>query len=257
MLPRTFLHRRYEGFGDWLFALAVARMVNRQQPRVQLHVKHRVSDGLQAQAWKCSDVKWIPSKPRDSYVDVYELIYRKWPPNNYIESTVANWNDLVPAHPIEYEHNIFPIFCNGRRWHGHGNYAVMIGHSKTTARGGREWGFNNWDALCRELSRKIEIIQVGHQGSRLLRSVRAHKLGRRFPELVDILCGAKFFIGSENGLTVLCGYLGVPQVTIYDGHQIEEPHNRCSRTEFSNQHKIARRIEPAEALEEIMTWHRF
>src|SRR3972149_4160743 len=107
---RAYLHRRYQGFCDWLFALAVAKMVNRQRPQVRVHAVHREVGGFQAQAWKASDVQWAPSKPQHPYTEVYELIYRKWPPNNYIESAVANWNDLTPW-PIVYDPGPFATFC--------------------------------------------------------------------------------------------------------------------------------------------------
>jgi len=253
-LFRAFLHRRYQGFGDWLFALAVAKMVNRQHPNVRIHAVHRATTGLQAQAWRHSDVRWTPSKPQQPYTEVFELIYRKWPPNDYIESSVANWNDLTPW-PLEYEPGLFPAFCGGKRWHGRGDYGVMVGHGKMTERGGREWGYPNWNTICTDLTKRVgPMVQIGHSVARPLRHARTRHLGRSFPEVVDILCGARFYLGPENGIMVLAGYLGVPQITIYDGHQVEEPHNRCGRSSFDNHLKVAQRIEPPEALEEIAAW---
>jgi hypothetical protein len=54
---------------------------------------------------------------------------------------------------------------------------------------------------------------------------------------------------------VLAGYLGVPQVTIYDGHQTDLPHARQNRLAFRSPHlKIVPRLEPPQVLEEIAAW---
>jgi hypothetical protein len=251
--PRALLHRRYQGFGDWLFALAVAKLVNRQRPDVELYAQHRLPDGMPAQAWRCSDVRWRGSRPPRPFVEVFELIYRKWPPDDYIESTVANWNDLTPW-PIVYEPGILPAFCGGQRWHGHGDYIAMVGHGKTTERGEREWGYPNWAALAAGLAQHADVVQVGAARSLLLPSVRERYLGRRFPEVVRVLCGARLYIGPENGVMVLAAFLGVPTITLYDGHKVDPPFNRALRTSFENHHKIERRAEWPEVLEEVLAW---
>lgn len=251
--PQAYVHRRYQGFGDWLFALAVCKMVNRQRPDVELVVHHRLRNGLPAQAWRVSDVRYRSARPsRRDFCDVYELIYRKWPPNGYIESTVANWNDLTPW-PIEYEPGVYPEFRNTPP-RSNGGFALMVGHSKMTERGNREWGHVNWRALATDLSRTMPVIQVGAARDLHLPNVSARYLGDTFVQLVRLMRSCRFYCGPENGLTVLAGYLGVPQVTMYDGHQVDPPFNRAERLDFADHLKIERPVEPPEAYEEVMTW---
>ena len=248
---RVYVHRPYQGLGDWLFVLAVFKLVNQQRPDLKLWAKHRLPAGFPAQAFHCSDVVWNAGTPPAPYAEAADLIYRKWPPDNYIESTVHNLNDLTGL-SIEYRAGVYPKFRGAERQPG--DYVVMIGHGKKPNRGGREWGFDNFNALAHAVSHRYQIVQIGNTADHPLHNARTRLLGGRFRNVAAMLAGAKAFIGTENGLAVLAGYLGVPQVTIYDGYQLEEPYPRPRRLDFAGQLKILERIEPPEAAERVLAW---
>jgi hypothetical protein len=248
---RVWVHRPYQGLGDWLFVLAVFKLANQQRPDVELWATHRLPHGFPAQAFHCSDVVWKSGRPPAPFAEAADLIYRKWPPDNYIESTVHNLNDLTGL-AIEYKRGVYPTFRGAERKPG--DYVVMIGHGKKRERGGWEWGHRNFDQLAHVLARRYQIVQIGAAGDHPLVDAKVRMFGARFRNVAAMLAGAKAFVGIENGLTVLAGYLGVPQVTFYDGYQLDEPYPRPRRLDFDGQEKIQERIEPPEAAERVMAW---
>ena len=260
-LPRGYptnsltLSRPWDGIGDWLFCLAVLKYVNRQRPDVECFVDFRalrVRAGLPPfvqQVFEDSDVRFSHGVgPAGTMVTADSLVYRKWPPDLYLESTVHHLNDQTGL-DIKYEHGVYPRFRSGRARANGDGYVVMIGQGKRRERFRKEWGFANFSALAAHLARAgVTVIQIGKASDSRLPTAKKQVMGAHARDVVGILSGARAFIGIENGMMVLAGYLGVPQITIYDGasHPV--------RTNFDGQAKLVDRIEPREAAERTIQW---
>lgn len=249
------LTRPWDGIGDWLFALAVLKFVNRQRPDVALHVDfsaRRARAGLPPlvrQLYDQSDVAFTPTPgPPGGMVTADSLVYRAYPPANYIESTVLHLNAQTGL-GIRYEPGVYPVFRAAATVAQRGDYVVMVSQGKRRDRFRKEWGYANFHALALRLSRLgVPVVQLGKPSDAHLTGVRHRVLGAHAGDVVRLLSGARAFVGIENGLMVLAGYLGVPQVTIYDGAP------NVDRTNFAGQAKIAARIEPPEAAAVISKW---
>ncbi len=246
------LMRRFNGIGDWLFCLAVLKFVNRQRPDVDCFVDFRsvppdrgkrfMLQPIVSELYADSDVIYSPGRGPDGTLATRDdLVYRKWPPDNYIESTVHHLNDQT-GFDIRYEPGVYPTFRSAQAERG--DYVVMVGHGKSRIRTGKEWGIENFRELAYMLSaRGIRVVQVGSAYDGDVADERY--LGASGSKVVELLSGARAYVGLENGIMVLAGYLGVPQVTIYDGH------SNPTRINFAKQMKMVRRVEPPEAAERV------
>lgn len=249
------LQRHWDGIGDWLFCLAVLKMVNRQRPYVPVHVDFSASRAraglprIVRDLYEDSDVTWRPGiGAPPTMITRDSLVYRKWPPVLYIESTVEHLNDQTGL-GIRYEPGVFPTFRSAKPAHEIGDHVCIIAQGKRRERTGKEWGFLNFLLLARELHRRgVNLVQIGRASDPHLQGVSRRVLGAHGTEVVRTLSTARAFIGIENGVMVLAGFLGVPQVTIYDGH------SNPSRCDFAGQAKLTKKIEPPEAAERIFHW---
>lgn len=232
-------------------------MVQRQRPDLELFVDfsmpHRGATlpPLVRQAYEASDLVYTQldegrrkqlepnRRPPEPYLETADsLVYRAWPPDCYIESTVLHLNTQTGL-GIEYEPGVYPDFRI--RHSPGGRYVVMIGHGKRRERHRKEWGYANLVELAQRIQAQgYDVIQVGAAWDQRIPGCARYVLGEKFGTLAHVLCNARAYVGLENGVMVLAGFLGVPQVTIYDGSP------GVPRTDFPGQTKIAERLEPAE-----------
>jgi hypothetical protein len=255
--PCLTLQRPWDGIGDWLFALAVLKFVNRQRPDVSVCVDfsaQRARAGLPTlvrQLYELSDVRHVSGiGPPGGMVTADSLVYRKRPPELYLESVVEHLNDQTGL-AIRYEPGVFPVFRTATPASHRGDYVVMVSQGKRRDRYLKEWGYANFAALSIRLARAgVHLVQLGKAGDGLLTGARSRVLGCHASDVVRLLAGARAFIGIENGLMVLAGYLGTPQLTIYDGA------SNPTRVDFAGQVKITRRIEAPEAAAAVLDWLR-
>lgn len=254
-MPGLTLTRPWDGIGDWLFCLAVLKYVNRQRPEIPVFVEfaaHRSRAGLPPlvrQLYEDSDVTWTASTgaPAGTLATRDSLVYRARPPESYLASTVEHLNQQTGL-GVRYEPGVFPAFRGASP--ARGGYVCLIGQGKRRDRIGKEWGFVNFSGLARDLRhRGVELVQVGRASDPHLPGVSRRFLGGSGRDLVRLLSGARAFVGIENGIMVLAGFLGVPQVTIYDGYVLN-----ATRTDFPGQAKLLERIEPPEAGARIFSW---
>jgi hypothetical protein len=237
--------RPFNGIGDWLFALGCITQVNRQRPDVSVYVDFTRARNLPAivpELYRLSDAQYLEGRPSDSIVTTDSLVYRKRPPELFLESTLHHLNDQTGI-DVKYEHGVYPSF--GVRHESRG-YVVMIGHGKRRVRDGKEWGFENFSALAAMLlDSGLEVVQIGAQNDWHFSRASSHVMSATAEKVVNVLAGARCFIGIENGLMVLAGYLGIPQITVYDGNGYP------TRVDFEKQVKLTQRTEPAEVLEVV------
>ena len=243
------LQRPYTGIGDWLMALTCLKFVNRQCPDTEIFVDFksaRVMPPIIEQAYDASDVQFRSGTGNaDTVGTVDSLVYRNLPPENYIESMVLHLNRQTNL-GIEYEHHVFPDFGFTRR---HKDYIVMVGQGKRRDRHRKEWGCQNLAKLAQLLmDAGHDVRQIGGKWDKAILGCSRFLRGEQFVNVAHELAGARAFIGLENGMMVLAGFLGIPQATIYDGH------SRPGRTDFDNHLKLADRIEPEDAARELLEW---
>lgn len=238
--------RPFNGIGDWLMALACVKYINRQRPDVDVFVDWSQVQRfplLVPELFALSDARFYIGRGRDGLVTHDSLVYRKWPPTLFLESMVCHLNDQTDL-AIRYEHGVYPHF--GVEHRPVGNTIVMIGHGKKRgARVGKDWGWANFSRLAELLmARGFTVVQVGSAKDQPIAGVRA-LLGVPAHEVVLVMAQARAFIGIENGISVLAGFMGVPQFTIYDGHGFP------TRLDFAGQTKITERIEPEDACDRV------
>jgi hypothetical protein len=251
--PSLTLTRPYNGIGDWLFCLAVLKYVNRQRPDLPCYVDFRsVTQGtlppIVPELYALSDVHYSSGHgPPGTTATRDSLVYRKWPPELYIASTVEHLNDQTGL-GIHYEPGVYPRFPMAEGIE-RGDHVVMIAHGKRRRRMRKEWGLDNMRQLASSLAQRgVKIVQIGASVDSALPAASAHYLGAPAREVIRLLASARAYIGLENGIMVLAGFLGVPQVTIYDGA------SNPTRCDFAGQTKIVNRIEPPDASRSIFKW---
>jgi hypothetical protein len=241
--------RPFNGIGDWLFALGCITQVNRQRPDVEVYVDFSKARGLPPivpELYRLSDARFTEGCPADSLVTHDSLVYRKRPPELFLESTLQHLADQTGLE-LKYEHGTYPSFGVAHESRG---YVAMIGHGKRRIRAGKEWGFENFSALaCLLLDSGYEVVQIGADNDWRLPRASQHVMSESAETVLKVLAGARLFIGIENGLMVLSGYLRIPQITIYDGNGYP------TRVDFDKQVKLTRRTEPADVLETVRGLH--
>lgn len=243
------LQRPYTGIGDWLMALTCLKFVNRQRPDTDIFVDFtstRAMAPIIQQAYDASDVTFRPGIGVPETIHTTDsLVYRNLPPENYIESMVLHLNRQTNL-GIEYEHHVFPDFGFTRRQN---SYIVMVGQGKRRDRHRKEWGCQNLARLAHILiDAGHDVRQIGGKWDKQILGCSRFLRGEQFVNVAHELAGARAFIGLENGMMMLAGFLGVPQATIYDGHSLP------GRTDFDNHKKFAGRIEPEAVARELLQW---
>jgi ADP-heptose:LPS heptosyltransferase len=237
--------RPFNGIGDWLFALGCIKYVNRQRPDVEIHCafhKARQLPTIVPELFRLSDARYSEGFPDDSTPTHDSLVYRKRPPELFLESTLQHLNDQTGL-GVRYEHGVYPSFNAVPESRGH---IAMIGHGKKRIRAGKEWGFENFSELaCLLLDSGYEVVQIGADNDWRLPRASSHVMGASADKVLSALVGARLFIGIENGMMVLAGYLGIPQITIYDGNGYP------TRVDFDKQLKLTGKTDPDEVMEVV------
>lgn len=245
---RVRVARHHNGIGDWLFCLAALRWLRSQHPDVELIIDFRNAPRVVQEAFGASDLLYDDARESSLRPDVAidHLVYPIKSTEPYMAGIARVLGDAVGRH-IEPDYKDLP-FHGIRNGAGALNILSMVGHGKGVKRGGKEWGRENFAALAGQLAGDgFEIWQVGGPRDFALPGAVNH-LGCSFMALIGLLVSARAFIGLENGLMVLAGFLRVPMVTIYDGAP------GADRVDFEHHLKIREPVSPSEALERITTW---
>lgn len=232
------LTREFAGIGDWLMALAVLKLLNRQHPDVEAYVSFETPrepmPELVPQAFAASDVRYRVGAPKWPCRRTGHLVYTRGP-KPFIEDMAGAFTRRTGI-PLTYE----PVYPTFRRTVPPGQgYIVMVSQGKRGKDIGKEWGVQNFAALAEILAVDHEIVQIGGKYDSPLRAASRCYLGQPFDTVASVLTGARLFIGLEDGLTVLAGYLGVSQLTLYCGAGSPD------RLTFERQTKLRERVPPS------------
>lgn len=245
---RVAIARHHNGIGDWLFCLATLRWLRTQHPDVELIIDFRNAPRIVQEAFGASDLIYEDVRLATDRADVSipHLVYEFRSREPYLHGLARALGDAIGRH-IEPDRNDLP-FAHVQRVNPRPKMLTTVGHGKGIKRGGKEWGRQNFVELAAQLGDAgFEIHQLGGPRDFEIPGV-AHHLGCTFPALAGLLVSARAFIGLENGLMVLAGFLRVPMVTIYDGAP------GADRVDFDHHLKIREAISPIAALERITQW---
>ena len=226
--------------------LAALRWLRAQHPDVELIIDFRNAPRVVQEAFIASDLLFEDARTCTARPDVAleHVVYPLHGRDPYMHGLARALGDAIGRN-IEPDRDDLPF---GMLPRAPASALAMAGHGKGVTRGGKEWGFENFTALAVQLAdRGFQLRQVGGPRDHALPGVAQH-LGCSFSALVGLLLSARAFIGVENGLMVLAGFLRVPVVTIYDGAPGAE------RVDFDQHLKIRERVSPLEALERIESW---
>lgn len=232
------LTREFAGIGDWLMALAVLKLLNRQHPDVEAYVSFETPrepmPELVPQAFAASDVRYRVGVPKWPCRRTGHLVYTRRGPKPFIEDMVDVFTQRTGI-KLTYE----PVYPTFRRTVPPGQgYIVMASQGKRGKDRGKEWGVHNFAALAEILAADHEIVQIGGKFDAPLPAASRRYLGQPFDTVASVLTGARLFIGIEDGLTVLAGYLGVPLLTLYCGTGSPD------RLTFERHTKLRERLPP-------------
>lgn len=247
---RVQIARHHNGIGDWWLVLAALRWLRAQHPDVELVIDFRNAPRIVQEAYAASDLIYDDARENDARPDIAipHLVYPIKSSEPYMSGIARVLGDAVGRH---IEPNLADLpFQNLKRVSPLARALAMVGHGKGVKRGGKEWGRDNFTALAEEfILQGFEIRQVGGPRDFVIPKLGvAHYLGCSFAALAGVLLSARAFVGLENGLMVLAGFLRVPMVTIYDGAP------GADRVSFEQHLKIREPVSPGEALERITAW---
>ena len=95
-------------------------------------------------------------------------------------------------------------------------------HSKTNYTFNRVYPFDKWQSIVDELSKKIQVVQVGRPGSRLLKGVHDMTGKTTFREAALLIGEAEIFLSTEGGLTHAATCTDTPALVVLTGYQHEK-----------------------------------
>tara|TARA_A100001015_G_scaffold300106_2_gene385073 strand:- start:2923 stop:3759 length:837 start_codon:yes stop_codon:yes gene_type:complete len=91
--------------------------------------------------------------------------------------------------------------------------------SKTNYTPNREYPFIKWQKVVSELSKQIQVVQVGAKDSRLLEGVSDLRGKTSFREAALVIGESTAFLSSEGGLVHAATTVDTPSVVILTGYQ--------------------------------------
>lgn len=247
---RLQIARHHNGVGDWAMVLAALRWLRKQHPDVDLIIDFRNAPHIVQEAFAASDLIFQDARTCTDRPDVSigHLVYPLRGVEPYMTG-IARMVSEVTGRQVVPDRNDLP-FAKIERPASDSRAFSIVGHGKGITRGGKEWGKENFVVLSQLLLELgYELRQVG--GARDFPLPGAtHCLGGTFAAAAAALMSTHAFIGIENGLMVLAGFLRVPLVTIYDGAA------GADRIDFDQHLKIAEHASPRSVLNQITQWLR-
>ena len=98
-------------------------------------------------------------------------------------------------------------------------YIAIEPSSKENYTVNRKYCFEKWQKVVDELSKDIEIVQVGTKGSKTLSNVTDLTGKTNFKEAVGVIRHAKMLLSTEGGLTHAATAVDTPALVLITGYQ--------------------------------------
>lgn len=236
MRKRLLAYRKYMGLGDWIMAMSVLKMVNRQYPDIDIYVNMH--------ARNAGDKNAIPTRLSplieeiiDKFdVDIFNHVYYSCPEREakefeyisghmvyekkgkfFIESMVEEFNRNTGL-ALKYELDLYSTYnriidAPIRP----GEYALIQACSKKKCWNAcaKDFGYLNMSVISRKLQRHINVIQIGLEGDPILPGVVGTYFSTDLETLHNLMAHSKGFIGLDGGLGVYAGVHQLPHYIIY------------------------------------------
>lgn len=256
MVKKLLVYRNWSGVGDWIMAMTVLKMVNRQYPDIDIYLnvmaKNRFTAGsgyemippLVQEVVKEFDVKingFVQMPKHRAYTLHFDYIsghmgYEK-NGKNFIEGMVDQFN-IRTGLELEYEPDVFA------QYQGEGTeydnttdslkpYVLIQSCSKMRSRGrqGKDYGYDNMCEIAERVGAHVNMIQIGQLTDYRIPNIEA-VLGGDLSTLHKLMVNSIGFIGMDGGLGVYASHHGVKQFIIY------EEARRFSWTNFPHREQI-------------------
>lgn len=207
------------GWGDEIMVTAQARRMQEKDPRA-VHVTDRYGVARWHPIWDGN-----PRIARPSYLPRGGVqVLRNYPGNRpYLDYRRFNNADRAQAY-VYTDFRVEPgeIYLSAAelRLAGLARGAVIVEPNiKSKASPNKDWGWERWEALVRELrwrDRDLRLVQIGGAASRSLPLVE-RIVTPTVREACGVLSGAALLISPEGGLHHAAAALGIRAVVIFGG----------------------------------------
>ena len=102
------------------------------------------------------------------------------------------------------------------------NFITIEPESKTNYTRNRVYPFDKWQKIVNSLSKKVQVVQIGREGSRPLENT-VNLLGHTsFREAALLIGKSRIFLSSEGGLTHASTTTDTPALVVLTGYQHEK-----------------------------------
>jgi ADP-heptose:LPS heptosyltransferase len=102
------------------------------------------------------------------------------------------------------------------------DFITIEPHSNTDYTVNRSYPFEKWESVVKELSKKIQVVQIGTEKNKLLSRVVDLRGKTSFRTAGGIIEKSKFLMSTEGGLTHLATAFDTPALVILTGYQTQK-----------------------------------
>jgi len=99
------------------------------------------------------------------------------------------------------------------------SFVLIEPHSKTNYTTNRTYPFEKWQKVVNEISKDIEVAQIGVKGAKILKNVKDLTGLTTFREATALIGLSKVLISSEGGLTHAATATKTPAMVVITGYQ--------------------------------------
>ena len=99
------------------------------------------------------------------------------------------------------------------------DFIILEPHSKTNYTPNRVYPFEKWQSIVDEVSKNIQVVQVGQKAGRLLKNVVDFTGKTSFKEAALLIGKSKLFVSAEGGLVHAATAVNTTSVVIITGYQ--------------------------------------
>lgn len=234
-MSKLLAYRNFAGIGDWIMALSVLKMVNRQYPYIDIYL-NITGKNLHADS---REKRFLPKLTREiidncdvkikgyvhnnhgnyDYVSGH-MIYDKAENKLFIESMVDRFNYRTGL-KLQYEPDVY-VQCAtiGNEEPLHSKPYILMQSCTKRQHSRKKWkdyGSNNMRQIAKRLGRHVDIIQVGDKGDIEL-PVESTYLGFGLSTLYNLAINSLGFVGMDGMLGVFAAHSHIRQYIIYSGN---------------------------------------
>lgn len=225
MNKKMLIYRNYSGFGDWLMALSVIKMINIQYPNIDIYVNVRSRNvfGYRQESFLLPSIILesinsfdcdlrgreffsVPITSLNNFDYVVPLEYKKYERKNFMDNMVSRFNRSTGLE-LRYDKDIKAQYVgDGDNTHPLGGKSYILiqacSKRKYMNKKWKDFGFKNMQEIVNALNNKIDFVQIGLESDHLLSGTVDKCLSGNLPDVYKYMINSKFFLGINGGLGV-------------------------------------------------------